>query len=142
MKHVMITSAMALVLSAGAGVAGSHLPFGEDDGRFSWDSYNAWAENAPDLSGQTVTISGPWLQPEDTVFRSVAAYFAEATGAEVSYVGSDSFEQNIVIDLESGSAANIAPQRPKPAWTSSSTRTMPCWRVTSRRTGAAAGCSG
>jgi len=108
MKHVMITSAMALVLSAGAGVAGSHLPFGEDDGRFSWDSYNAWAENAPDLSGQSVTISGPWLQPEDTVFRSVVAYFADATGADVSYVGSDSFEQNIVIDLESGSAPNIA----------------------------------
>ena len=78
------------------------------EGAFSWDSYNAWAESAPDLTGQTITIAGPWLQPEDEVFRTVVAYFAEATGAEVIYTGSDSFEQNIVIDAEAGAAPNIA----------------------------------
>jgi alpha-glucoside transport system substrate-binding protein len=36
------------------------------------------------------------------------AYFAEATGADVRYVGSDSFEQQIVVDAEAGSAPNIA----------------------------------
>jgi len=55
-----------------------------------------------------VTIAGPWLQPEDGFFRSVLAYFSDATGAEVIYTGSDSFEQNIVIDAEAGSAPNIA----------------------------------
>jgi alpha-glucoside transport system substrate-binding protein len=78
------------------------------EGAFSWDSYNEWAANAPDLSGQTVTITGPWLQPEDDFFRSVLTYFSTATGAEVIYTGSDSFEQQIVIDAEAGAAPNIA----------------------------------
>ena len=36
------------------------------------------------------------------------AYFEQATGADVSYVGSDGFEQQIRIDAEAGSAPNIA----------------------------------
>jgi alpha-glucoside transport system substrate-binding protein len=36
------------------------------------------------------------------------AYFEAATGAEATYTGSDSFEQQIVIDAEAGSAPNIA----------------------------------
>ena len=48
------------------------------------------AELTLDNTDQTVTITGPWLQPEDGVFRSVLAYFADATGAEVIYTGSDS----------------------------------------------------
>ena len=105
-----LTSALALAVGLGAtsASAGGHLAFAPGEGDFSWDSYNEWAANAPDLSGQTVTISGPWLQPEDGVFRSVLAYFADATGAEVIYTGSDSFEQNIVIDAEAGAAPNIA----------------------------------
>lgn len=105
-------AAFALVatgaLAPTGALANGHLQFGEDDNRFSWDAYNAWVADAPDLSGQTVTISGPWLQPEDAVFRSVLAYFSEATGAEAIYTGSDSFEQQIVIDAETGAAPNIA----------------------------------
>ncbi len=104
----LFTSTAALALVATGALAGGHLAFGEDDARFSWDSYKAWAANAPDLSGQTVTIAGPWMQPEDAVFRSVVAYFADATGAEVIYTGSDSFEQQIVIDAEAGAAPNMA----------------------------------
>ncbi|MEO0862972.1 MAG: ABC transporter substrate-binding protein [Pseudomonadota bacterium] len=108
MTKSLLASAAALALTAGLASADGHLAFAPGDGGFSWDSYTAWAENAPDLSGQTVTVSGPWLQPEDDVFRSVIAYFADATGAEVIYTGSDSFEQQIVIDAEAGSAPNVA----------------------------------
>ena len=108
MKNQTSIFAISLVLAAGAAQAGGHLPFNPGEGDFSWDSYEEWAANAPDLSGQTVTVSGPWLQPEDGVFRSVLAYFAEATGAEAIYTGSDSFEQQIVIDAEAGAAPNIA----------------------------------
>ena len=108
MKHVLFAGTAVLALSAGAASAGGHLPFANGDGPFSWDSYNAWADGAPDLSGQTVTVAGPWLAPEDDVFRSAMAYFAEATGAEVIYTGSDSFEQQIVIDAEAGAAPNVA----------------------------------
>ena len=108
MKKSLYAGVAFAAMSASGALAGGHLPFAPGEGPFSWDSYTAWAESAPDLSGQTVTISGPWLQPEDEVFRSVVAYFADATGAEVIYTGSDSFEQQIVIDAEAGAAPNIA----------------------------------
>ena len=108
MKKTLYTGVAVAALTAGSAFADGHLTFTPGEGPFSWDSYSAWAESAPDLSGQTVTVSGPWLQPEDAVFRSVIAYFAEATGAEAIYTGSDSFEQQIVVDAEAGAAPNIA----------------------------------
>ncbi|MGI1661647.1 ABC transporter substrate-binding protein [Palleronia sp. KMU-117] len=107
MRHFLYAGTAVAALCAGAAQA-QDLVFPVGEGAFSWDSYNEWAANAPDLSGQTVTITGPWLQPEDDFFRSVVAYFAAATGAEVIYTGSDSFEQQIVIDAEAGAAPNIA----------------------------------
>lgn len=108
MKYSLYAGVAALALSAGTATAGGHLAFGTDGGPFSWDSYNAYKDSAPDLSGQSITVSGPWLSPEDGYFDNMLAYFEEATGADVSYVGSDSFEQNIVIDAEAGAAPNIA----------------------------------
>ena len=110
MNRIFYASAAALALSVGMASAGGHanLPFAIGEGDFSWDSYTAWAESAPDLSGQQVTVFGPWLTPEDDNFRSVLAYFADATGADVVYTGSDSFEQQILIDAEAGSAPNVA----------------------------------
>ncbi|MBN9671786.1 ABC transporter substrate-binding protein [Roseibium aggregatum] len=103
------TAGLMLGLALGTGgVAAQNLTFEPGTGEFNWDSYNAWKESAPDLSGETVTIAGPWLQPEDGFFRNVLAYFSAATGAEVVYTGSDSFEQQIVIDAEAGAAPNIA----------------------------------
>ena len=61
----------------------------------------------PDLSGQKVTMFAPWLAPEDATMREVMDIFAKATGAEVEYGGSDSFEQQVMIDLKAGSAADL-----------------------------------
>ncbi|MEP2534276.1 ABC transporter substrate-binding protein [Shimia sp.] len=108
MKTSLFAGVAGLALIAGLAHADGHLAFKPGEGPFSWDSYNAWAEGAPDLSGQSLTISGPWLSPEDGYFDNMLAYFEEATGADVSYVGSDSFEQNIVIDAEAGAAPSIA----------------------------------
>ena len=108
MKTTLFTGVAALALTAGMAHAEAHLVFAPGDGPFSWDEYNAWAESAPDLSGQTVTVFGPWLSPEDDIFRSALAYFEDATGAEVTYSGSDGFEQQIVIDAEAGSPPNVA----------------------------------
>ncbi|MCD7059185.1 ABC transporter substrate-binding protein [Pelagibacterium xiamenense] len=63
---------------------------------------------AMDLSGQTLTVFGPWLTADQENFEQVIALFEEATGANVEYSGSDSFEQQIVIDTQAGSAPNIA----------------------------------
>ena len=82
----------ALCLFAGAASAADlKFPVGEDS-RFNWDSYNQFAEAHGDISGQTLTIFGPWLGPDKDLVESVIAYFEEATGADVQYSGSDSFE--------------------------------------------------
>ena len=62
----------------------------------------------PDLKGEKIVISGPWLAPQDDQFRKVIKAFTDATGAEVEYGGSDSFEQQIVIDVKAGSPPNLA----------------------------------
>ena len=59
-------------------------------------------------SGQTVTLAGPWLGPDQEAGKAVMAYFAEATGATVQVTGSDGFEQQILIDVEAGAPPNVA----------------------------------
>ncbi len=108
MKKSLYIGVAAAAMTAGMAHADGHLAFAPGEGDFSWDTYEAYAANAPDLSGQTVTIFGPWLSPEAEIFSSMLAYFEEATGADTAYTGSDSFEQQIVIDAEAGSAPNIA----------------------------------
>ena len=60
----------------------------------------AWADN--------VTVFGPWLGPDQEDVEAVLDGFAAATGHSYSYVGSDSFEQQIRIDAEAGSAPNVS----------------------------------
>lgn len=62
----------------------------------------------PSLKGETITIAGPWLTADEANFKKVVAAFEKATGATVKYAGSDSFEQQIVIDIKAGSPPNIA----------------------------------
>ncbi|KPB02672.1 alpha-glucoside ABC transporter substrate-binding protein [Ahrensia marina] len=57
---------------------------------------------------EQLTVFGPWLGPDQKNIETVLADFAEKSGHDVRYVGSDSFEQQIVIDAEAGSAPNIA----------------------------------
>lgn len=68
----------------------------------------AGSVSAQDLSGQTITVAGPWTGVEGQVISEIFDIFEERTGAEVKHVGSDSFEQQVVIDAEAGSAANIS----------------------------------
>ncbi|MBL4872357.1 MAG: carbohydrate ABC transporter substrate-binding protein [Rhodobacteraceae bacterium] len=63
---------------------------------------------ASDLAGEQVTVFGPWLGADQENVEAVLAEFADQTGADVRYVGSDSFEQQIRVDAEAGSAPNIA----------------------------------
>ena len=107
MKTKLYAGVAAVALSAGMAQAEAHLMFAPGEGDFNWDSYNAFAAST-DLSGQSVTVAGPWLSPEAERFDALLAYFTAATGADATYTGSDSFEQQIVIDAEAGSAPNIA----------------------------------
>ena len=60
----------------------------------------AGSVSAQDLSGETITVAGAWLSPESEVIESIFDVFEAKTGATVKYVGSDSFEQQIIIDAE------------------------------------------
>ena len=57
---------------------------------------------------EQVTVFGPWLGPDQENVEAVLSVFAEKSGHDVRYVGSDSFEQQIVVDAEAGSAPNVA----------------------------------
>ncbi len=86
MRKTLLAGAGVLALSAGMASAASHM----------------------NLDGQQLTVFGPWLGPDQEVVEQVLGAFAEQTGADVRYVGSDSFEQQIMVDAEAGSAPNVA----------------------------------
>ena len=107
MKRIfLMTVAAAALLAGAAGAAELKFKPGED-AKFNWASFEEF-KNTHDLKGQTLSVFGPWLGPDRDLVLSVLAYFEDATGARVEYAGSDSFEQQIVIDTQAGSAANIA----------------------------------
>ncbi|MFV2052911.1 ABC transporter substrate-binding protein [Aliiroseovarius sp. YM-037] len=106
MKSAIFSGVATLALSAGMATADGHLMFAPGEGDFNWESYEELQQT--DLSGQTISVFGPWLGPDKETVENMIAYFEAATGAEVEYSGSDSFEQQIVIDAEAGSPPNVA----------------------------------
>lgn len=105
LKKKTLAVAMATAFVA-AGAAAQVINPAKGTGELDWSSLDRF-ENM-DLSGQVVTVAGPWLAPENAIFNAIVSHFEAATGADVRYSGSDSFEQQIVIDLQAGSPPHIA----------------------------------
>jgi alpha-glucoside transport system substrate-binding protein len=105
MKALYFSVATIALLAGAAQAQDLKFPPGEDP-RFNWSSYDTL--KSMDLKGQKLRVFGPWISADQALFESVIAYFEEATGADVEYTGSDSFEQQIVIDSEAGSPPDIA----------------------------------
>lgn len=97
--------ALGLCLAGQALAAELKFPIGEDD-RFHWEDLKAFENLA--LRGEKISVFGPWLGADRDLVNSVLEYFRVVTGVEVDYAGSDSFEQQIVIDVEAGSPPNVA----------------------------------
>ncbi|KHT46746.1 ABC transporter substrate-binding protein [Vibrio sinaloensis] len=106
MKTTLLASSIAVAVLSLPTIAADLKYTPGEDARFNWQSYEAL--KSQDLKGQTITIFGPWLTQDKELVESVIAYFEAATGATVNYSGSDSFEQQIAIDVQAGSAPNIA----------------------------------
>ena len=83
MKQILFAGVAAFALTAVSAQA-QDLKFPIGEGGFNWDSYNAFAD-ANDLSGQQITLFGPWLAGEATSIENLVAYFAAATGADIRY---------------------------------------------------------
>ena len=60
------------------------------------------------LEGEEVTITGALIGVEQDLFRAAFDSFTEETGIIVSYTGSDNFEQEIQIQMESGDTPDFA----------------------------------
>ena len=106
MKKTMLASAAALALMSTAAFA-QDLVFPVGEGAFTWDSFTAFDE-AHNLEGETLTVFGPWRGDDQILVESMLAYFEAATGVDVVYSSSESYEQQIIIDIEGGSPANIS----------------------------------
>ncbi|MFE3839181.1 ABC transporter substrate-binding protein [Pseudogemmobacter sonorensis] len=87
--------------------AAQDLLFPPGEGDFNWQSHEDFAA-AHDLSGQSLTIFGPWRGEDQVLFEAVYAYFEAATGATIRYSSSENYEQQIVIDTAAGSPPDIA----------------------------------
>jgi len=107
MRKTRYTAMAAIALMSSGVVADSNLIVAVGEGAFNWKSYEDFAA-ANDYTGEKLSIASPWLGPDAKAAEAVIAYFAAATGAEVSQNGSDSFEQQIVIDTEAGSPPDLA----------------------------------
>ena len=106
LRSAIATAIIAASTFTGVVSAAEEMPFKPGEGDFNWASYEALKKT--DLKGEQVTVFGPWLGPDQKIFEKVLSYFAKVNNADVKYVGSDSFEQQIMIDAEAGSAPNIA----------------------------------
>ena len=100
------TLMVAIFALTGIAHADSHLIFPIGEGEFSWDSYHAFAKEH-DYSGQKLTVTTRSTGVQHDQISNMLAYFAEATGAEASHRGSQTFKQDVVANAEAGTSANI-----------------------------------
>jgi alpha-glucoside transport system substrate-binding protein len=106
MKIRTIISALiaSTVFVSGAAAADLKYKPGED-AKFTWANFEELKK--VDLKGETMTIFGPWRGDDEAHVQVVLEYFRQATGAEVKYSSSENYEQQVVIDTQAGSPANI-----------------------------------
>ena len=77
-----------------------------EDARFNWANFEDLKK--VDLKGESLSIFGPWRGDDEAHIQVVLEYFREATGAEIKYSSSENYEQQVVIDSQAGSPANIS----------------------------------
>jgi len=106
MTRFLKAGTAGLALLAGPALA-QDLVFPVGEGAFNWDSYEGFAA-AHDHAGAEITIFGTWIGDDLRLVTSVIDYFEAATGAEVAYSGSDSFESEIRRAAQTGGLPNLA----------------------------------
>src|SRR4029077_15914332 len=88
LRYSPLAFAAGLALGIGAASADDlKFPIG-GDAKFNWKSLADFKAAHGDPKGQALTIFGPWRGEDDTLFRSVLAYFVDATGIDVKYSSS------------------------------------------------------
>ncbi len=104
-KNLFLGAALAAIFVTTPALAELKYKPGED-AKFTWVNLDELKKI--DLKGETLTIFGPWRGDDETHVQVVLEYFREATGADVKYSSSENYEQQVVIDTQAGSPANIS----------------------------------
>ena len=102
-RLILSVAAFALVLASPALAADLKYKVGE--GPMTWANFEELKKI--DLKGETLSIFGPWRGDDEIHVQVVLEYFRQATGADVKYASSENYEQQVVIDTQAGSPANI-----------------------------------
>jgi alpha-glucoside transport system substrate-binding protein len=63
---------------------------------------------AGEFSGTTVTVDGPFADPDDVLFAQSMEAFEEGTGITVNYIGDKEFEGRLSIAVDAGDPPDIA----------------------------------
>ncbi|MGD9100682.1 MAG: extracellular solute-binding protein, partial [Anaerolineae bacterium] len=63
---------------------------------------------AGEYAGTTVTVDGPFTDPDDVLFFQSMEAFEEATGITVNYIGDKEFEGRLSIAVDAGDPPDIA----------------------------------
>ena len=103
-RLVLSVAAFAMALAAPAFAEMKYKP--GEDAKFTWANLDELKK--VDLKGETLTIFGPWRGDDEAHVQVVLEYFRGATGADVKYSSSENYEQQVVIDTQAGSPANIS----------------------------------
>jgi alpha-glucoside transport system substrate-binding protein len=101
---LMLTLAASAIFASAAMAADLKYKPGED-AKFTWANFEDLKK--VDLKGETLTIFGPWRGDDEAHVQVVLEYFRQATGADVKYSSSENYEQQVVIDTQAGSPANV-----------------------------------
>ena len=104
-KNLLLGAALAAMFITTPALAELKYKPGED-AKFNWSNFEDLKK--VDLKGETLTVFGPWRGDDETHVQVVLEYFREATGADVKYSSSENYEQQVVIDTQAGSPANIS----------------------------------
>ena len=105
MKKLFLLTAATLALAAATPALAELKYKPGEDAKFTWADFETLKKT--DLKGETLTIFGPWRGDDENHIQVVLEYFREATGADVKYSSSENYEQQVVIDTQAGSPANI-----------------------------------
>ena len=104
-KTVLMAALMGMSFMA-ASASAADLKYKPGEGPFTWANFDDLKK--VNLKGETLTVFGPWRGDDEKHVQIVLDYFREATGAEVKYSSSENYEQQVVIDTQGGSPANIS----------------------------------
>ncbi len=106
--HLIVMLTLVAMAFSALTVSAQDDPLGvRDDDRFAWDSLAAF--EGLDLGGEEILFFGPWETDDLEYLNNVLAYLnAAVTNGSVTYVGSGSFEQEIVIQCEGGNPPHLA----------------------------------